>query len=440
MTLTDPNTVIALSRFRAELTRSLARRGKRIAEASDLPSQVDALSPIESYFVVKELGADSAVPLLQHFSEEQFRTLIDIDGWSGDEPQPEDIDAWLAVYRSASPEALAAAFLRLDDELQTLMLSSMLTVWDPNLDTIPEPSPKARRKSSPDQHFVVEARDEIEWEVDPFELLEALYRSDINEGFRQLVTARSDLTSNLTEQALRFRNGRLEDWGFPPRERAIRIFSPPDPALDAITRPAPSLFSHLPAIYASPLTEGSLLVRAASRIEDEAFLRSFQEELVFLINSAAVAYSAALRDVDHVISIAERVRDTASLGLDLHLQQQGLESGDEDQRVDAAAQVLLKTRVENLFRRGHQRFAELGKTASALAEDPVVAIWLNAGDPAGNESLVERTERSFLRALCTSPPGYAGFDPARPDRIRGVASLEELAQLERRLDRLSERF
>ncbi|MEM6732939.1 MAG: DUF6178 family protein, partial [Myxococcota bacterium] len=244
--------VIALSRFRAELTRSLTKRGKKLLEAANLPAEVAELTPLESYFVVKELGSDTALPILQHFTDEQFQTLIDIDGWFGGDPQHEDIDAWLAVYSSLGPDALAEAFLRLDPELQTLHMRARVTVWDPSLDFVPEPAKKARRKQTPDGFYEVEARDELDWEIDPFALVDALYRHEVQVGTQQMLSARAEQTTSLVEEAFRFRGGRLEDWGFPTRDRAMRIFTAPIANEPPYDRPAVRVFSTVPALYAAP--------------------------------------------------------------------------------------------------------------------------------------------------------------------------------------------
>ena len=53
--------VVTLSRFQADLSRALSRRGKRLLVAADLQQQVANLEPLEAYFIVKELGVDDKV-------------------------------------------------------------------------------------------------------------------------------------------------------------------------------------------------------------------------------------------------------------------------------------------------------------------------------------------------------------------------------------------
>lgn len=427
------DSVITLSRFRTELGRSLARRGKKLLEAEDLPSRVAELTPLEGYFVVKELGSDTALPILSHFTDEQFQTLIDIDGWHGAAPQLEDVDAWLGVYRSLGHDNLAGAFLRLDPELQTLMLRGMLTVWDPKLDEIPEPAKNARRKDTADGFFHIEAKDGTEWEIDPFDLVDALYRHDLGEGTRQMLAARTDQDTFLAEEAYRFRNGRLEDWGFPDRERAIRIFAAPDPNEPDVQRRAPKVFSTIPALYAAPMDEGTLFVQAMNGVEDETFIRALQEELVFLVNAAVVGYGGGLRDIDHVVSITERVRD----GINLGLESLSRDAAD-DERVAVARRTLETKRLESVFRAGQAALQELAQSARVLVEDPVISNWLGREETDDDEYKQEKADRAFLRQLVAHPPLIAGLDRVRPDRMRMPSTLADLDAAGERLHSLAD--
>lgn len=423
--------VIELSRFRVQLSRSLSRRGKSLLESDNIGERVAELTPLEGYFVVKELGSDTALPILSAFSDEQFQTLIDIDGWRGSEPQLEDIDAWLAVYRSLGHDDLANAFLKLDPEVQTLLLRGMLEVWDPKLDAIPEPAKDARRKDTPDGFFHIEAKVGKEWEVDPFDLVDVLYRFDIGEGTRQLLAARTEQDTFLSEEAYRFRNGRLEDWGFPARERAIRIFSPPDPKEPEVRRMAPDVFSAMPALYAAPMTEGSLLVRALNRASDDVLVQSIQQEMVFLVNTAIVAYGGVVRDLDHVIHIAERVRDGINLGLELLT----IDSIDGE-RAEDAFKILNRRSLEHVFRTGHFELEKVARWARTLAEDPVLSRWLSREDTDDDDYKQEKADRAFFRTLTLHPPLLAGFDRIHPERAKLPATLDAITEMQERLDAL----
>ncbi|MBI3180174.1 MAG: hypothetical protein HYZ27_10960, partial [Deltaproteobacteria bacterium] len=197
MTDSQSHAVIELSRFRAQLSRALQRRGKRLLES---PEQITALAPLEAYFMIKELGVGDAGPLLLQVSGEQLRTFVDLDCWKGDQPDIVEIDAWLAPFAALGAEALARAFLSLDLELQVLVLAESLHIHDAGDEEPPEPSPGAPRSTTPDRYFIIDAMAADEREVHPFRLVEALYAHDVNEAFRLLTAARAELRSPLEEE------------------------------------------------------------------------------------------------------------------------------------------------------------------------------------------------------------------------------------------------
>ena len=57
----------------------------------------------------------------------------------------------------------------------------------------------------------------------------------------------------------------------------------------------------LPAIYAQPMSDGSLLVKAMSRLADAQLLDRLERELVLLVNTAVVAYGDQPKDIRHAM-------------------------------------------------------------------------------------------------------------------------------------------
>ncbi len=434
--MTESN-VVALSRYRADVARALARRGRELLAAPDPGEAMAGLEPLEAYFVVKELGVDEAMPLVVHATPEQVQTFIDLDCWEGDRPSATEMDAWLAPFAAEGPEMLAEVFGRLEPELQSAFIADSLIVYDPRADEIPEALPSVTRVRTPDSHFVVEPKPG-EREVDPLVLVDALYRRSTDEAFRVLTAAKWEHGSESEETAYRFRAARLADLGFPPIEEAAGIFAPPPAAPPATAAPPPPVT--LPALYAKPLADDVLVTRALARIADAALVERLERELVFLVNAAVVAYGESPREVAHAAEVASRVRDTVSLGLEVLLAR-------DDEDVDpasetaaaAAAGLLARWPLRDLFRHGHAAVVPLARAAQALAADPVVAAWLDRPTPEGEEYGEDRRDRAFLRALASLRPLAAGFDPFAPERRRAFATRGELTQAEARLDGIARR-
>ncbi len=425
--------LVTLSRFRADLGRALSRRGKTLLEAADLPAAVAALSPVEAYFMVKELGLEDALPLVRAATDEQFRLFVDLDCWRDDLPDPVELDAWLATFAREGRMTVAEAFDRLDEELQILFLNAGLRIYEASDEELPPPAPGVPRMTTPDRLFVLDAVVADRWEVDLFALCEALYDRDPREAHRLLVACRWELSSTLEEQALRWRTGRLADLGFPPADQARRIFARPPSAPPAATPTPPA--TTLPAIYAAPLRAGTLFSDALARLDGEELTTAYAD-LVYLINAAVVAFGESPRDLAHVTAIAERVRDTVSLGLETLAAREP-----DDQPLAARAATLLhRWPVRLLFAHGHHATLPLADQARALAARPEVAAWLQQPETERTDYGAERADRELMRALLGPTPLEAGFDPLLPARRRAFAGSAQLDAARQRLDELAARF
>lgn len=425
--------VITLTRFRADLARSLSRRADKLIEAPNLREQVQALEPLEAYFIVKEVGLDSALPILRAATADQLQAFVDLDCWRGDQPDAIELDAWLSAFAADGPDALASAFTSIDSELQVWFLSEVLKVYEAEGDEqIPDVDKGVRRFNTPDRLFVVDVKSSYEGELDPLVLLDALYRHDNEDAYRLLVASRWELSSTLTEEAYRFRSGRVEDMGFPSRDDSLTLFAPPP------TQPRPPrVAAHdwlqtLPALYAAPLLDRSLLSRALGGLDDEKLVAQLERDFLHLVNLAVVAFGESPRDVSHVADITARVRDTVSLGLESLT---GKEAGDAE-----LASLVSAWSLVDLFRQGYQQVVPLQKRASTLARDPVIAAWLQKVETEADDYAEDKRDRAFVQGLLHVPPLLAGTDPMKPRAAKAFASREELTAAEQRLAGLAQRL
>jgi len=433
--MTDP---VQLSRFRADVSQALARRGKALLLADDLRARVEALEPLEAYFIVKELGVDDALPILRHATHDQIRTFVDFDCWNGDVPDPVEIDAWLAPFASEGKEALAHAFLALESEIQTLFLQFTLKIHNGPSEDVPPAAKNTPRLDTPDGAFIIDALGADQLEINVLVLVRALYALDVSDTFALLTAAQWELPSDLADRAFHFRSNRLEELGFPRPADAPAIFAvpPPSPPAQKIN-PVPT---NLPALYAASLTEATLLTRALGRISEPELLAAAESDLVYLINAAVIAYGEAPRDLRHVSDIAERVRDTVSLGLEVLMSGgEPLAFPDGDQAADDGATILRAWPLRDVFRHGHQAVTRLRAGTVALTEDPAVSEWLATVETEADDYNPERMDRELLRALLLPAPLHGGFDRLAPDRRKAFASLREIAEAEHRIDRLAQK-
>lgn len=462
--LSNSADVIALSRLRADVGRSLAQRGHALLEASDLEEQVIAMPAMSLYYTIKELGVDEAAPLLLAASDEQRQAFVDLDCWDADTFEADELDAWLAPYLQHSPDALADAFLALDEEVQILFLQASLHISDIRAETdgdVATHAPDAPPEDVPNRQMpdgslglsdITNDR-----EVPPFALIDALMGRSMSDTYRLLAAARGEMLNSLQEEAFHFRTARLMDVGFRPAGEAARLFAAPPVQLakrtadalaavaqaeqaqtaqpgEASRKPAaahgPSV---MPAIYAAVLRDPApLFTRALAQISDEAQLVRLESDLVWLINAGIVAWGFAAKNIEQVHDVANWVRDTLSLGLEQLTQQQP--------QVSLPA-WLGAVPLMHMFQQGMAAVRPLGVQARQGMALPHVVAWLEEQDAAAGEAdSPDVMARAFLRGLASPRPFWAGFAPERPRAKRVWQTLQDVQQTQVVLDALLARL
>lgn len=437
--MTD-NNIIELTPFRADLARALARRGERLLVANDLADEVAALEPLEAYYIVREIGLDQALPILLQLSQEQLETCVDLDCWNRYDFAADSLDEWLAAFALAGPETLARAFFSLDYVVQLLFLTQTVTVYDPDTDQVPQEDEENNkpRAMTPDGFYLLELKTEMALKIHPFTLLDALYQYDSIVTHQLLSQVRVDLPTQIEEEALRYRNGRMQDMGFvTPDEAAVLFFRL------AIRQPLPrpqkpidSVLTRVPSVYASPLIATTLLQQALSLITDQEFLSCLEQEIVWAINSAIIAYGEKTQDIKQITDIAERVRDTISLGLESLLAQQEPNCPLDGAAAAKASDLLDVWCITDVFRHGFAATQGLQQEVRQALREPRFREWYNLSDTKQSDEPIDRLERAFVTALLGRHPLRSGFDLAKAEDVKAFACLADIDVAHVRLKRL----
>lgn len=435
--------ITELTRFRADLTRALARRGARLLEAADQAGEVAALEPLEAYLIARELGLDQARPLLLHLTKDQLQACVDLSCWQHNDFQATAVGEWLASFAEEGATALAQAFFALDMEVQILFLAQTLVVYSFEDDEIPEDEEGERvRAMTPDSRYLLELRPEAPMRINPLGLVGALYQHDEDEAQRLISAVRWEMPSQIEEEALRVRSGRMHELGFVAPDEATVLFTPPraqppprplEPEECAVTR--------LPALYAQLLGESNLLVRALALITDRPYLGRLEQELIWTINTAVIAYGDTPRDIEYVADIAMRVRDTISLGLESLLAKGDplwQPGGADDAR--QAVDLMRAWSLRDLFRHGYAAVATLQQEVKQALRLPQVHAWYHLPEMEHSDEPADRLDRAFIRAQLGRQPLVGGFDPADADRVRAYAGRADITAARARLQQLCTRL
>nr|MBF0222089.1 hypothetical protein [Desulfobulbaceae bacterium] len=442
----DDSNIIELTPFRADLTRALARRGERLLASTDLAEDVAELEPLEAYYIVREIGLGQSLPVLLQLSPQQLETCVDLDCWHRYDFAADSLDEWLAVFSLAGPETLAQTFFSLDYVVQLLFLAQTVTVYDPDTDQVPpqdeDDEDSKTRAMTPDGFYLLELKTELDLKVHPFTLLDAMYMFDNAATHQLLSEVRVDLQSQIEEEALRVRNNRMQDIGFVTPDEANVLFSKPTShgAVPRPLKPVHDLFTGVPSLYATPFIETTLLQRALSLVTDLEFLSRLEQEVVWAINSAIIAYGEKTSDTNQITDIAKRVRDTISLGLESLLVQHESDCLlDGPEAAAKACDLLADWCLTDLFRQGFTVTQPLKHEAQKALREPRFREWYNLSDALQSENLDEagdQQDRAFVSALLGRHPLRGGFNSANAEEVKAFGRLVDVKEAHERLKQL----
>lgn len=354
-----PPADVALDRARAELAGARGRRRLEVLlGAPDPEALVQALPADELCFLVRDLGLADAAELVQLASPEQFRTFLDLDVWRGSTPHPARALPWLRAARAGALRSDAAMdrwkhqLGALDPELVSLLLLDSLRIHD--LEREPDPELEGDRfLRTPEGRYLVEFRAEGLDYLAVRGLVDDLFAADAFQATRLLESVRWDLRSELEESALRWRDARLADLGYPDMQEALSWFARPPAALTA----DPGLPARPPGFFLAEFRRGALLDRAAARLEAAAAER-VEGQLAAAANAVMVAGAVDPGDMGAVRLAVESARAMLELGLE------AVAGADESR----AAEALATTPLKRLFQRGFGRLLELRRRAERLLQ------------------------------------------------------------------------
>ncbi len=404
---------------RGALARARGRRKLDVfLDSRDPEALVRSLPAEDLYFAIHDIGVADAAPLVHLATPEQFRTFVDLDAWKGDDVDPERLLLWLRLART-DDEGYREKLAQLDLEILELLILGTVRIFDLEEDGEPGDDVEGNVERTVDGRFAIvypTGGAEYGWAR---QMIDDVYSEDPFRAGQLLYAVRWEISSELTETALRWRNARLADLGFPSPEEAASLYAKVD--LHAPLPPPAAPPQESPGFFLAELEHGSLLDRAMGLVPEDA-KDELQVQLVALMNAAMVADRVEPGDLDAVRDVARAVRATLALGL-AHL------VGDDPV---AASSQLLGVALKRIFQIGFTRTLELSWTATRLVR--TLPLHLEGADG----FLPESPDGEALAALLRRRPRYhGGLDgPAAPPEDRPFATLAELDRAAAALERI----
>ncbi len=382
---------------------------------------VRALPNSELYLTVREVGPAEALPLLKLASGQQLRHLIDLEAWRKDQLDADRTGAWVATILESGEPALRRLLQNTDDEVLALLLARWARISQLEYEDRPEvhghgqgDAGTAEGLLTPDgEHRFLPTIPEHAPAIR--RLLVLLFEENPERYSRLLWASRWELPSELEEQALHWRNDRLEQHGFPSHEEALRVFEPPDGSSREPMVGGPIDADAISAAR-SPLRvecAKSGLVPALDRLNDRLRERVLIE-CIALANRLLIADHADTGDPEAHSAAMERAIGYMEIGLKIH-------GGSEP---TSMARLLEQRSVLEWFREGYAEAAALQRSAHRL---------LSRSWPQGTLEallLLDSPVRERVAALLEPRPLY--FDPDADDGtgLAGMRDFRNLAEFE----------
>ena len=326
-----------------------AARRAELLELAPLPEAlIPLLPPAELCFTARAIGLHDSGWLLEHATEEQIVACLDLDAWSAGAPERGKLDEWLAALADAGEPTLLRTAHALDMELLVIEVRARARVTlKPSGDDSWEPPSPAHTL---DGVFYLEPlRDDDDF-ADLTTFLRTLFENDYWVYYRLLQGAQWELESDSEEWALRWRDGRLQDLGFPPFEDAKRVYAFVKPDQLGVLAKADEyhpvgewvLPVWMPSLPISRDQELALFRALAQLSEEERRPHAFA--FMALANRVAMADELPLGDAESLPIALEKAARLASRGLEHVAQANAL----------PLPEVLRRATLERLFRVGHQ--------------------------------------------------------------------------------------
>lgn len=266
---------------------------QRILDSENPGDLVKRLPADDLFWIVKRIGEEDSLALLELATEEQWQYLVDLDVWRKDLLSPEKAVAWLKLLAEADPERFSAW---LSGEEQPFLALLLLRMAEVIIKDEEDQTDLPGTWFTMDGRFHIKAfHDEDQETIE--ELLSVIGRSDLESYQGLLFNLAAINPSEAEEELYRQRNGRIAEHGFLPFEEAIAVYAPLDvSALGAETPPLlpGKLVDHddkelIPSLPLLQIDQDSLISLSFSRIADPLVFDRVSLEFADLSNRIIAA-------------------------------------------------------------------------------------------------------------------------------------------------------
>jgi Family of unknown function (DUF6178) len=341
-------------------TVSGRRKYDLLIESADARQLVQQLPAQEVYLLARELGAEDVPELIAMASSEQVTTIIDLDCWNSAEFDRKAALRWLSLLLEGDDELIIETLAGMEIELLTAILQQWLVIHSGPED-LEDDDARAEAMNRSGGYAIDYTDAEAAKPIG--QLLNVLLKNDYG-LFHQLVeSVRQELPAQLEEDLYRWRNGRLEDFGFSAPDEARTLYSWLDPESFPLADYLREGSVYVPRSTQPP---GYLLADISPRpllaeILAKGLSQDHAWELTYLLNKLMITDQVDPGDREQVTAALERLYGTLNLALEY------LAGHD----VEQAEEFFQSVYFEYLFRLGFSLTLQLGRRAGKIIAAPV---------------------------------------------------------------------
>ncbi len=281
---------------------------------------IRSMSSGDFFWMVKKVGDDDCLPLLEFASNDQWQYLLDMEIWDKDRLNVSTTWSWLKRLLEADSKRLIKWLFSDGNAIAYYELYKSIHVWIREIDEDSE---------IPEGFFTLDGVFYIKIiQSDHRDTIENLLRDMVfedPESYQTLLFGLAGiLPAELEEDMYRLRSVRLGQHGFLPFEESVSVYAPLDPkVLDA---EKPSQFptavinedkrSPVPVLPLNHTGENNILALAASKIIDPLLLDRIRLEFAGLCNQVLSADGLIVHELDKLVEICRKTAGYLNLSLE----------------------------------------------------------------------------------------------------------------------------
>ena len=362
---------------------------------------------------------DRAPSLVALTTGKQLIYLLDMDLWKRGILDPDSASRWVEMLARIGREKILQVIQVVDPELVLSALQNLIRVVarDPDVDRLEE-SDMVPAFTLDDTYYIEFAGSLHEEPIKIFLGTVFEYDPEYYYSLMQELVSTSKLESE--DIALRFRNARLADKGFPDFDEAMEIYRyVKKDSLGMDQRgfvhgndetEAPQTLLAYPF---KALKDGSLLKQSLDRIDDPDETHRLALQLAHLANKVMVADAKDAGSLHELQQSLEKVEGYIDIALEEMC----------GRNLDISVNLVASNHMELLFRRGYSRIVELREEAEVFVE--------NLGEEIGN---LGYPMALVIKSLLQKRPLFAG-DQSRDYEPREFESLSDIEYVRNILDK-----